>query len=111
MISNIFHKELAAGKWHQMPLAMQMGNIWSEMNRFIKNFEKDSGRADQTFNRMLELIDLSINDPRWKNRSGEFLRLREIVCDMHEPKRQLTVSFQELENYFLPFAMRALNDR
>lgn len=36
---NVFHKELAQGRWAQMPLAEQMANIGSEVSRAF-NWQK-----------------------------------------------------------------------
>ena len=75
------HQELAAGRWFQMTLAEQLGNIGSEYGRAVNWAKKDAGRFNSALIRYLELLDLTINDPRWgANRKKEFLRLREQSC-------------------------------
>ena len=56
------HKELAAGRWAQMPCHLQMGNIGSEVSRAVK--WKDKGnekRMTAAAYRALELFELSIS--------------------------------------------------
>jgi hypothetical protein len=59
------HRELAAGGWNRLSFFEQMANIGSEIERAIswkkKGRPEISGRA---FERALELIDLTVADPR-----------------------------------------------
>jgi len=93
-------------KWHKMNLAQQMGNIGSEVYRLINSKEKgDSKSAQTSFIRALELIDLTIEDKRWKGRLFEILRLREIICNFYLDKKIYNVSVENLKKYFIPFAL------
>jgi len=93
-------------KWHKMGLAKQMGNIGSEVFRLINLKEKaDSKGAQSSFIRILELIDLTIGDERWKDRLFEILRLREVICDFYLDKKIYNVSVKNLKKYFIPFAL------
>ena len=76
------HQKFANGKWQKFSLAEQLGNIGSEIHRVIywKN-QKDKKNTERAAYRVLELIDLTVADSRWKFRLKEFLRLREIFCD------------------------------
>ena len=80
----IQHKELAAGRWAEMPLALQMLNIGSEISR--ANRWKSKGNQNQVERavfRALELIDLTIDAQRGKHSLKEFARMRETVCDYY----------------------------
>jgi hypothetical protein len=80
----IQHKELAAGRWAEMPLALQMLNIGSEISR--ANRWKSKGNQNQVERavfRGLELIDLTIDAQRGKHSLKEFTRMREAVCDYY----------------------------
>ncbi len=93
-------------KWHKMSLAEQMGNIGSEVFRLINSKEKsDLKSAQSSFIRALELIDLTIEDKRWKGRLFEILRLREIICNFYLDKNVYNVSVENLKKYFIPFAL------
>jgi hypothetical protein len=77
------HQSLADGRWHKMTLAEQLGNVGSEYERALRWKQKGNAKYfDGAFARMLELLDLTIADPRWRNhRLKELCRLREFVCD------------------------------
>ena len=75
------HKELANGKWAAMSLCEQMGNIGSECSRLVKWLTKNnSALAESTFNRLLELIDLTIKQETRLPALKELCRLRENIC-------------------------------
>ncbi|MBU4455431.1 hypothetical protein KJ586_02890 [Patescibacteria group bacterium] len=76
------HKELASGRWQKMPLAEQIANIGSEVERTIiwKN-KKNKEYADLAFERALELLDLTIGDKKNKKRLKELTRVREALAD------------------------------
>ena len=83
-VDNAQHKELAAGRWAEMPLALQMLNIGSEISR--ANRWKSKGNQNQVERavfRALELIDLTIDAQRGKHSLKEFTRMREAVCDYY----------------------------
>ena len=71
---NYQHQQLAAGRWKELSFFEQMANIGSEVERTIqwkkKNNEDYSRRA---FERTLELLDLTIADPKNKKRLKELL--------------------------------------
>ena len=70
-----YHQQLAAGRWQQFSLVTQLANIGSEVERAIKWKQKGNDEYFQrAFERMLELIDLTVADP--KNRK----RLKEVLC-------------------------------
>ncbi len=75
------HTSLAAGRWQTMTLAEQMGNIGSEVSRACA--WEARGQMDQrekAFDRLLELFDLTVNDPRWRGaRRRELTRARETI--------------------------------
>lgn len=80
------HKRLASGAWSSLSLAEQLGNIGSEVERAIAWHKKqDSARFEQAFARLLELIDLTLSDERWKGpKRREVARLREEICSLFE---------------------------
>jgi len=95
-------------KWQKLSLAEQMGNIGSEFSR-AKHWEEngDFDSRQKAFERMIELIDLTISDKRWRSRLSEILRLREVICDLLIRGRNYDVSLESLQNYFLFFALIA----
>lgn len=75
------HAGLADGQWGKMSFAEQMGNIGSEVSRALKWFEKNPARFEASFERALELIDLSIRETREDGKLKELCRAREEFCD------------------------------
>lgn len=106
-----FHPSLASGRWFTMSLAEQLGNVGSEYERALRWKGKDSVHFTLAFDRMLELLDLTIADRRWRNhRLKELVRLREVVCEeLWGDKEELLDS--NLRSYFLYFGILARKDR
>lgn len=112
-MSEYMHKELAGGRWENMPLAEQMGNIGSEISRVIRwknkgNLERMQGALE----RALELIDLSIrwaqktdNRQRYPGAIRELCRLREVVCDSYFGKNEYMSDDSRMLRYFDQFAL------
>lgn len=92
-----------------MTLAEQLGNVGSEYERALRGKERgDPVHFENAFTRMLELLDLTITDPRWKNhRLRELVRLREVVCEELVGENELSKESPNLQNYFLYFGILA----
>lgn len=103
------HPGLAAGRWHRMSLAEQLGNIGSEVGRAARWREKDPRLFESAAIRALELMDLTLCDSRWKYRLKELARLREIFCDAVWGDGVHRTSLADLEKYLYPFAFAARN--
>jgi hypothetical protein len=98
------HQDLAAGRWFTMTLPEQLGNVGSEYERALNWKKKDKPEQSlKAFDRMLELLDLTLADPRWKHRLKEIARLREEACRSLEPEP----SAPDLRKYFYQFAVSA----
>lgn len=114
MSERIYHKGLAAGRWKELSLIEQMGNIGSEVGRAIMWFKKgDIERFNIAFEKALELFDLTLEDDRWKGRRKEITRAREIFCSLvFETKLsdELIKDLDSFDEYFLWFAFTA-NER
>jgi len=78
---NIIHKQLKDGGWNKLSLAEQLANIGSEVSRTINWREKNSDYSNRAFERVLELIDFSINDPKNRQSLKELCRVREVLVD------------------------------
>ena len=108
-----YHPTLAAGRWYELTLAEQLGNVGSEYERSLRaKSTGDQTRFEHAFARMLELLDLTISDSRWKNhRLKELTRLREVLCDELWNEKQEYVQPNDLREYFLYFGILARNQR
>ena len=108
----VLHPDLAAGRWQSMSLAAQLGNVGSEVSRAVK--AKEAGKIDRlnsAIARMLELLDLTIADP--KNRHGlkELCRIREVLCDFFAFENEYGSTAEDLNRYFTPFALASRTQR
>jgi len=102
----MLHSTLADGRWFTFSLAQQFANIGSEIHRLIAAEKKhDYARFYAAFDRVLELIDLSLSDPRWKTGYKEIARLREILCALYFGQNEYDTSLEALDNYFFKFAL------
>ncbi len=107
---NIQHKELAGGRWPEMPLAEQMANIGSEVSRAL-NWQK-KGKSDLTqraFNRALELLDMTIASIKKYSRLKELFRVREAMVDFFWGANKFASSELFWRKYFDHFAYLAKN--
>ncbi len=103
------HADLAAGRWATLSLLEQMGNIGSEISRARRWQSRDPKLFDGAMIRALELLDLSIGDPRWRRRLKELLRARELLCDAWLGGMEYQTDLEGLDRYFFHFAVAARN--
>lgn len=101
------HESLAGGRWQSLSLVEQLGNVGSEVGRAARWYGKDQQRCEQAFDRALELLDLTIADPRWKGRRKELTRARELLCDAMFGGTLYGSDLASLDRYFFHFAMAA----
>jgi hypothetical protein len=102
------HAGLAAGSWHTLSLIEQLGNIGSEVSRArVAQKKGNTQRMQSALFRALELIDLTIADPRHAKRLKELCRTREILCDFFVGDNEYASTGEELDRYFLHYAIAA----
>jgi hypothetical protein len=97
------HKQLASGRWQKLSFFEQMANIGSEVNRAIGWREKNLEYSRLAAKRALELLDLTIDDPRNKKRRRELLRLREVLADYFYSSNSFGSSDALWRSFFAPF--------
>jgi hypothetical protein len=101
------HAQLAAGRWQALPLVEQLANVGSEVARAYRWQGKDLASCEKAFARALELLDLTIQDPRWKGRRKEMTRARELLCDAMLGGTLYRTDLASLDRYFFHFAVAA----
>lgn len=101
------HRDLAAGRWRSFSLAQQLGNVGGEVSRALRWRRRDRDLSDKAVFRALELLDLSIQDPRWKRRLKELTRARESLCDAWLGGKTYGTRLEDLDRYFFAFALLA----
>lgn len=105
------HRELAAGRWGRLSLAEQLANVGTEVGRMLRWQERDPRLATGAFDRALELLDLTLADPRWRARLREIARARELLCDAAGGGSFYGSTLVGLDRYFLAFAVAARHSR
>jgi hypothetical protein len=100
------HAELAAGRWQTLPLVEQLANVGSEVERALSWAAK--GNPDysrRALERGLELLDLTIADPKHRGRLRELTRLREVLVDYFWGDNVYGSSPRSWHGYFHPYGM------
>jgi len=102
------HRELAAGRWNELSLVAQLGNIGSEVERALKWKKKNNpDYCMRAFERALELLDLTLACPAHRLRLKEIARTREMLVDFFHGENQFATTEKALSAYFLRFAYAA----
>ncbi len=104
------HLESAKISWAKFSLAQQMANIGSEVNRALQA-KGNHMRYWGAVTRALDLFYLTVEDPRWKGRLKEILRVRELFAAAALGSNEYNTSLQDLDRYFDFFTWLACSDR
>ena len=108
MKTGFLHKDLGGGRWFEFSLAEQLGNIGGEVHRALRSQGTDEKLFTGAVDRALELFDLTLQDPRWRGgRVREIARAREVFCDAVLGGAEYQSSLEDLNRYFLQFALVA----
>jgi len=110
-VTDIVHRALAGGRWQQLSLVEQLGNVGSEVGRMRRWRDRDERLMTRAFERALELLDLTLADPRWRTRLREIARARELLCDAAAGGHEYGGTLEDLDRYVLAFAVAARSGR
>jgi hypothetical protein len=105
------HPELAAGRWQRLSLVEQLANVGAEVGRMRRRGHAQEAPESAAFERALELLDLTLADPRWRGRRREIARAREILCDAALGGHEYGATLEDVDRYFLAFAVAARRGR
>ena len=107
-MTGVQHRDLAAGRWWQLSLAEQLGNIGSEISRAARWAGRNETLARGALERALELFDLTLDDPRHRQspaRLRELARARELVVDFFAGANEYRSTAASLQKYFDAYAL------
>jgi len=106
------HKELAQGQWQKLSLAEQIGNIGSELAR--AKFWHEKGNIEnkkKSLERALELINLTLACIKEGTQLKEVARMQEVVANLFIESQRYLASFNDLERFYMPFALLARKNK
>jgi hypothetical protein len=104
----IQHRDLAAGRWRSLSLMEQLANVGSEVERALNwRSKNNSAYSRMAIERALELLYLTIEDPRHRHRLKELTRLREVLLDDFFESNQFGSTDKSWRNYFYAFSYAA----
>jgi hypothetical protein len=107
---SFIHQDLADGRWRTFSLMEQLGNVGSEIDRTINYKKRNQAQMSQeAFERGLELLDLTIQDPKNITRLKELCRVREVLVDYFMYDNIYGSTDELMHNYFFAFAYAARN--
>ena len=98
------HQDLDIKKWQNLSFFYQMASIGTEIGRAINWRQKDKNKSDSSFERGIELLDLTIEDK--KNHDGklkELCLLREVLVDYFVYENIYDSNDKQWNNYFYGF--------
>jgi hypothetical protein len=102
------HSELAAGRWRTFTLVEQLANVGSEVERALNWAAKDQvDYSARALERGLELLELTIADPRHRHRLRELTRMREALLDYFWGENEFRSDERAWRRYFRAFGVAA----
>ncbi len=104
------HRDLADGRWRELSLVEQLGHVGSEISRAVRWTSRNPDLARRAWYRALELLDLTLADPRHRQSPGrlrEIARAREVVADFFAGSNQYGSTGPSLQKYFDAYAIAA----
>ena len=102
------HKDLAAGRWFELSLAEQLGNVGSEVARALSWQQRGNAEhRTRAVERAFELLDLTLADTKNCGRLREIARTREVLADYFYGDNHVGSSPDLWRGYFDAFAIAA----
>ncbi|RJR27960.1 MAG: hypothetical protein C4574_05545 [Candidatus Latescibacterota bacterium] len=102
------HRDLAAGRWKEMPLLDRMAHIGGEVERALSWRSKNNAAySRRAFERALELVDLSLEYPLKRTHLREIARMREALVDYFYGANEYGSTEESWRRYFYYFSYAA----
>ncbi|MDO8664961.1 MAG: hypothetical protein Q7K44_05485 [Candidatus Liptonbacteria bacterium] len=87
-----------------------MANLGSDMSQLFSYVDKGELKLlESAALRARKIIDELLIHPDMEGRTGEIEILKDIIEDIFAEKRRFAVKKTEIEEYFMPFALRLMS--
>jgi len=100
----MLHHDLSQEQWNSISIIDQMANIGTDVGRAINWAEKDKNKSNAACERAIELLDLTISDPKNTDHLKELCRVREIVTSYFYADGAYGYTADSLNDYFTYYA-------
>lgn len=108
MEKKVIHKDLSAGRWFTFSFVEQFANVGSDVERTVQWKKRGNTEySKQALERALELLDLTISDPKNKARLKEIVRVRDMFADHYMGINEFSFTDEYWQQYFFDFAYAA----
>ena len=98
------HRELAQGRWKELPFLEQMAHIGSEVERALNwKAKNNAAYCHKASERILELVDFTLEVATTFPRRKELARLREVLSDYFFGANQFKSTEISWKKYFYYF--------
>lgn len=98
------HKDLTSERWFRLSMLEQLANIGTDIERTIQWRKRgDLQASNAAFDRALELMDLTIADPKNRKRLKEVCRARYMLVDYFMYDNEYNSTDEQWQNYFYQF--------
>jgi hypothetical protein len=109
----MIHKDLTPERWFRFSIMEQLANVGCDVERTIQwNKNGDPEESQRAFYRALELLDLTVADPKNRGlRRRELLRAREALVDHFVYDNEYNTTDEIWQQYFYDFNYAAALER
>lgn len=108
----MIHKDLVVEKWFEHSLMFQLANVGTDIERAIRWKNKSNLEYSQrAFERALELLRFTIDDPKNKKHLRELCRLKEVLLDYFMGDNEYGSTDDAWQKYFNVFGYAAALER
>lgn len=113
MTKLVHHKDLTREHWFKFSLMIQLANVGCDIDRAIlARNQGDEESSRYAFERAMELLDLTIEDPKNRGpRLRELTRTREALKDYFLCDNEYQTTDQQWHDYFYQFGWAAALER
>lgn len=102
--SMMTHKDLTIERWFKFSLMEQLANIGSDIQRTVTWKQKNNLKlSSASFERALELLYFTIEDPKNRCQLKELVRAREALIDHFIGDNEYNTTDQQWQKYFFQF--------